>query len=64
MMRYIQASRHLRSLDKILASDEDKLPGSRSSALISQTLLHCNIQKNIKLSKSVMLQVEWPLLSD
>lgn len=31
MMRYIQASRHLRSSDKILAPNEDKLPGSHSS---------------------------------
>lgn len=45
MMRYIQARRHLRSSDKILAPDEDKLPRSRPGALISQTMLHCIVEK-------------------
>lgn len=60
MMRYIQARRHLRSSDKILAPDEDKLPRSRPGALISQTLLHCIVEKkkreNIQVLESTMLQ--------
>lgn len=48
MMRYIQASRHLRSSDKNLAPNEDKLPASRSSTLISQTPLHCRKHQAFK----------------